>query len=666
MGEPESSTPRSTTETPQLKAAKDKNCPFCGQAFTSSSLGRHLDLYIRPKNPKTADGIHLVDEIRKLRGGITRRQAKGSVSLSRRDDRGTSTPANKKQSITSEGSSTLAHSPEEDDDDELHVEKTRSHFKDVSWSHGKRQPSRAMGVKTPDMRRDASRLMQKADLDQRFKSIEEVEIASATEMALRELLKSVRDASTKSSGSTLFDFDPYTLNFPSLCLQILPPPSTLFSPTPFPTAESWSITPPGQKQLDALNKQVRERLLAQQRQRQINQVYPAGANSNPASANNSPLPTPPLFDPDPQKLFCHIADAFTHWMQQSERTRLEYWQIEILRCYARADERRREAEVQLENARREIEYLKANRWTTGATDISPITINLSTDTTKELGKFGMDFRNWDYDRLIEKCRGVIREGKASTSGMAAQRPLPGDPASTRSCSMVSVTPHAFVPINKTRQGSPVKVEGLPFTAPPTISDEPSNDQLDAEGDDDEDLDLDHHAGHEDQPMIEHQPQPMRPHQQQQHHMSLQPTSLHHSQQVQQHMQAQMHASQAQAQAHMQAQANAQAQAHAQAQAWAAARQHMNQSRNQNYSPHQHQQLSPHVQHVSQMGSAASSRRPSLQMMDQHAMNQNMQGAMSMSTGMDGISSHQDQFLNMDMGLTAGFVGSNDGGVGMGH
>jgi hypothetical protein len=405
--------------------------------------------------------------------------------------------------------------------------------------------------------------------------------------------------------------------------------------------------------------------LAQQRQRQINQVYPSGAPSNPSSANNSPLPTPPLFDPDPQKLFCHIADAYTHWIQQSERIRLEYWQIEILRCYARAHDRRREAEVQLENARREIEHLKANRWTSGASEISPITINLTTDTTKELGKHGMDFRNWDYDRLIEKCRGAIREGKASTSGMAAQRPLPGGPTST-SCSMVSMTPQAFAPINHTRQGSPVKVEGLPFTAPPTVVDEPGSDQLDAEGDDDEDLDLDHHSPQEDQHMIEHQPQPMRPQQVQQHHMPLQPTPLHHNQQVQQHMQAQMHASQAQAQAQMQAQANAQAQAHAQAQAWAAARQHMNQSRNQNYSPHQHQQLSPHVQHVPHMGSAASSRRPSVQMMDPHAMNpNNMQGAMSMATGMDGIQSHQDPFLNMDMGLTTGFVGSNDGGVGMG-
>jgi hypothetical protein len=96
---------------------------------------------------------------------------------------------------------------------------------------------------------------------------------------------------------------------------------------------------------------------------------------------------------------------------------------------------------------------------------------------------------------------------------------------------------------------------------------------------------------------------------------------------------------------------------------------MNQSRNQNFSPHQHQQMSPHVQHVSRMGSAASSRRPSGQMMDPHAMNQNavnsMQGGMTMATGMEGIQSHQDQFLTMDMGLAANFVGGNDGGVGMG-
>lgn len=61
------------------KAPKDKACPFCGQAFTSSSLGRHLDLYIKPKNPKPPDGVHDIEKIRMLRGGITRRQPRVSL-----------------------------------------------------------------------------------------------------------------------------------------------------------------------------------------------------------------------------------------------------------------------------------------------------------------------------------------------------------------------------------------------------------------------------------------------------------------------------------------------------------------------------------------------------------------------------------------------------------
>ena len=51
-------------------AAKDKECPYCQQRFTSSSLGRHLDQYIFKKRP---DGIHNIEEIRRQRGGITRR-----------------------------------------------------------------------------------------------------------------------------------------------------------------------------------------------------------------------------------------------------------------------------------------------------------------------------------------------------------------------------------------------------------------------------------------------------------------------------------------------------------------------------------------------------------------------------------------------------------------
>jgi hypothetical protein len=206
MGEADIGTPRSTADPPLLKAPKDKNCPFCGQAFTSSSLGRHLDLYIRPKNPKAADGIHLVDEIRKLRGGITRRQAKGSISAKKEDGSGGGggecTPLSSKQRVASEGSSTLVQSPEDDGDGDgdgdeglgIDLGKTRGQFNDVSWGSSNRQLSRALGTKGPDARRDASRQMRKHDLDQRQRHGDDMETARAAELALRELLKSVREA----------------------------------------------------------------------------------------------------------------------------------------------------------------------------------------------------------------------------------------------------------------------------------------------------------------------------------------------------------------------------------------------------------------------------------------------------------------------------------------
>ena len=58
-------------------AVKDKTCPYCHQHFTSSSLGRHLDQYLHKKKP---DGIHNIEEIRKQRGGITRRTARHGSS----------------------------------------------------------------------------------------------------------------------------------------------------------------------------------------------------------------------------------------------------------------------------------------------------------------------------------------------------------------------------------------------------------------------------------------------------------------------------------------------------------------------------------------------------------------------------------------------------------
>lgn len=77
MADGSAATPGSSTS--KAPAIKDKECLYCHQAFTSSSLGRHLDLYIKERNAKPPDDLHNVEEIRRMRGNVTRRQARTSA-----------------------------------------------------------------------------------------------------------------------------------------------------------------------------------------------------------------------------------------------------------------------------------------------------------------------------------------------------------------------------------------------------------------------------------------------------------------------------------------------------------------------------------------------------------------------------------------------------------
>jgi hypothetical protein len=207
---------------------KDKSCPFCHQPFTSSSLGRHLDLYIKEKNPKPADGVHNVEEIRKLRGGITRRQPRNSMP--RREGStpggtpGVNGEANGKRSPQSEAgprndhgddakSPTIRRAPTD-----LNVEDGKGYIH-TSWHRASWQATGvindippitqngnsekwdqegngAIADKRPiDNRRTVSRqVLAKTTFDQKQKMMEALDNARAAELALREVLGSLRAA----------------------------------------------------------------------------------------------------------------------------------------------------------------------------------------------------------------------------------------------------------------------------------------------------------------------------------------------------------------------------------------------------------------------------------------------------------------------------------------
>jgi len=194
-------------------APKDKQCPFCEQHFTSSSLGRHLDLYIKEKNPKPSDGRHDVVEIRKLRGGITRRQPRNSTS--RRED---STPAGtpggqERRSPALE--SDVPRSPSfrrEPMDGNYYANKPKFALNKGTWEStgvmNNIPPTRNGGsVQSfegeerdsgrrlePRNRVVSKQILAKATFDQKQKIADALDNARAAELALRELLGGIRAA----------------------------------------------------------------------------------------------------------------------------------------------------------------------------------------------------------------------------------------------------------------------------------------------------------------------------------------------------------------------------------------------------------------------------------------------------------------------------------------
>lgn len=289
--------------------------------------------------------------------------------------------------------------------------------------------------------------------------------------------------SAQQTARGLFDFDFFTCNFPSLCLNLLPAPPTIQSPTPFATNESWSLDPPGDQQYDALHVSIKEHGNTFLRQSQVRHQN-FGTTTNLAKAM------------DLHKFFLHASDAYSHWNSLNPEQRRQTWQQEILRSFARAEEARKEAQNTIAALRQHIDQysLQLDKGTTSwnefgtsqnAAGQSPYaaltTVKCSDNLMKELCRQGVDFRDWDYERLVDKWKPVVREERKAAKGLSEQRSLsevsrPGNASNT-------VHPHR--PNEQLNEYS--RATSIATTAPPTRTssmDSQSRDE-DAEGEEDD-------------------------------------------------------------------------------------------------------------------------------------------------------------------------------------
>lgn len=196
MPEPLVATPGSTVDSggpAKPPATKDKTCPFCNAPFTSSSLGRHLDLYIKDKNPKPPDDVHNVDEIRRLRGNVTRRQAR--TSSGKREG---STPSSAKPTPMREQRSPSASVPYTNaghaNGGPVKVSLNQANWQATGVINDLPPPTRESPSSYHNRKDMMRRISVKANMSRKQDTQEERDQARAAELALQEVLGSVKAA----------------------------------------------------------------------------------------------------------------------------------------------------------------------------------------------------------------------------------------------------------------------------------------------------------------------------------------------------------------------------------------------------------------------------------------------------------------------------------------
>ncbi|KAI0894597.1 hypothetical protein F4806DRAFT_471948 [Annulohypoxylon nitens] len=479
----------------KASAPKDRNCPYCGQAFTSSSLGRHLDLYIKEKNPKAPDGIHDVDAIRKMRGSITRRQPRGS--LARRDTSTPGTPtASSRKSPAFDIGSKIPSIPKEGQfvvDNQLPkypfqpTWEATGVINDIPARNGelKNSPEDSNGQDSRrlPMQRAPSRTIQKNQFDARHKLTDAMDTARAAELALREMLSSLRAAKQQIDMDSLpFDFDPLSLDFPALTLQCLQAPPTLFSSTPHPTSTSWSIQPPAQKQFEALRAFFQEEFRKWKIACSIatttsydDLVYPPSNLNVPHDGREGVRKAEEAASQLEAQVNEHLQSTYSVWEQLPQQRRTELWGLELARSVGRRQkdvEKLKEAQYSIKqensNLKLQIEQLSRLQHPKEFHIMPPATIPIEQSMLAYLGDWahnkarrgiGLDVedRHVDLDtmvsRAIDRWKTVIVASKGS--GMAGQRPLEQSTPTPTSVTPISATaPPPQIPTQQQQTSMP--------------------------------------------------------------------------------------------------------------------------------------------------------------------------------------------------------------------
>lgn len=254
--------------------------------------------------------------------------------------------------------------------------------------------------------------------------------------------------------SVPFDFDPLALDFPALTLQCLEKPPTLFASTQHSTSTSWSITPPGPVQLQALRNYFGEefrrwKLACTAATTAVNEdlTYPPSLVPVKPDAREAVRKAEKAADKMEQQISDHITATYSVWCSLPEPERARLWTLELARGLGRKQDegaklKQTQSLLRQENnhLKSQIEHLSRLQQPKEFKIVQPTTVYMDEKLVNhmlELGfsaakdgggvGFNMADRHADLDtvvaRAINRWKDVIVSSRSAAAGLSAQRTL---------------------------------------------------------------------------------------------------------------------------------------------------------------------------------------------------------------------------------------------------
>lgn len=411
--------------TQRLAAAKDRSCPFCGQPFTSSSLGRHLDTFIRERNPKPADGVHNVTEIRKIRGSITRRHARGSAAKDLIPKKQPMSPTLAQRPLPDGNAVGHHHIPQpvlpriEPALEAPIFRRTASaeHAARLNQAHWTatgvinnlppRTGSTPVSRELPPLRAGQGSYPQTS-----YQEIEERRHTHATELALKEVLQAVHDATRRAQKPPLFDFDFFSQSYIGLRLRVLPHSSDIHR------GESLGIPS------EADSREITDAVW--------NHIKDYDGRDEP---KQDPPPAVNGVDARHTRYFHHIKRTVDEWDDLTEDQRASTYRAEVMRAYSEEATRRKSAEtkvVQLQQENAQLKSQLASVHTSSLPYVSQTVIKNLVDAD--------DISSWTFEDLVSKWKSSLSHRQSLSYNHSTHLPHAVHVATTPRTSEDAATP----------------------------------------------------------------------------------------------------------------------------------------------------------------------------------------------------------------------------------